>query len=74
MDKAAVPLDLSLNHIPKAPPGSHEALPARDTWHAEDGGPADLLTGPYPVIAECSACGGRIRLEYRLQAEWRHVR
>ena len=29
--------------------------------------PADLLTGPFPITATCSGCGGQIRLEHRLQ-------
>ena len=59
-------------HLPKAH-GDHEAAPAKDTWRTEDGGPADLLRGPYPLTAACSACGGRITLNARMQMEWQHV-
>lgn len=53
--------------------GGHEAAPVKDTWRTEDGQPADLLTSVYPIAATCSACGGPIRLEHRLQYGWRHV-
>jgi hypothetical protein len=53
--------------------GRHEAAPVKDTWRTEDGQPADLLTSAYPITATCSACGGPIRLEHRLQYGWQHV-
>jgi hypothetical protein len=51
----------------------HEATPVKGTWCTEDGQPADLLRSAYPITAACTACGGRIRLEHRLQYEWQHV-
>jgi hypothetical protein len=51
----------------------HEAAPVKDTWHTEDGQPADLLRSSYPITATCTTCGGQIRLEHRLQFGWRHV-
>jgi hypothetical protein len=53
--------------------GSHEGIPVKDTWRTEDGQPADLLSGAYPITAVCATCGGQIRLEHRLQHGWRHV-
>lgn len=53
--------------------GGHTAYPLKGTWVAEDGSPADLLRGPYPVTAECQVCRQPIRLGHRLQMEWRHV-
>jgi hypothetical protein len=53
--------------------GSHEGTPVKDTWRPEDGKPADLLRSAYPIAATCSTCGGRIRIESRLQYGWRHV-
>jgi hypothetical protein len=53
--------------------GGHEGTPVKDTWRTEDGEPADLMRSAYPIMATCLTCGGRIRLEYRLQHEWRHV-
>jgi hypothetical protein len=52
----------------------HEGTPVKGTWHTEDGQPADLLRSAYPITATCANCDGQIRLEYRLQHEWRHVR
>lgn len=62
----------SVTFIPHEPSG-HLAVPAKDTWVTERGAPASLLTGPYPVTARCQVCGGPIRLETRLQMEWRHA-
>ena len=54
-------------------PGRHQGVPVKDTWRTEDGQPADLLRGPYPVTATCAMCGGRITLSARMQMEWQHV-
>jgi hypothetical protein len=53
--------------------GCHEAAPVKGTCRTEDGQPADLLRSAYPITATCSAYGGQIRLENRLQYGWRHV-
>jgi hypothetical protein len=54
-------------------PGNHEAMPAKGTWRTEDGQPADLLTGPFPITATCATCSQPIRLENRLQYGWQHA-
>jgi hypothetical protein len=54
---------------------SHWANPVKDSWLSErTQQPANLL-GPedYPVAAECQICHGRIRLNHKLQWEWRHA-
>ena len=53
--------------------GGHEAAPVTGTWRTDDGQQADLLRSAYPITADCSACGGQIRLEHRLQYGWQHV-
>jgi len=53
--------------------GGHAGMPVKGTWRSEDGEPADLLRSAYPITATCSACGGQIRLDHRLQYGWRHV-
>jgi hypothetical protein len=62
----------SFHFIPKNY-GGHEGTPVKDTWRTEDGQPADLLRGTYPITATCSTCGEPIRLDHRLQYGWRHV-
>lgn len=54
-------------------PGGHEAAPVKASWRTEDGQPADLLTGPFPITATCATCGEPMRLDTRLQYSWRHV-
>jgi hypothetical protein len=53
----------------------HIATPQTGTYARENGGgPASLLLGAdYPVIAACKICGGRIRLDHKMQMEWRHA-
>jgi hypothetical protein len=60
--------------LPKSPAG-HTADPAKDTWRSAQGGaPADLLSdADYPITAVCATCGGSIRLDRKLQMEWRHL-
>jgi hypothetical protein len=53
--------------------GGHEAAPVTGTCRTEDGQPASLLTGPFPIMADCANCAVPIRLERRLQYGWRHV-
>ena len=53
----------------------HMATPVPGSYTMERGGaPARLLYAEdYPVIAVCKICGGRIKLDHKLQMEWRHV-
>jgi hypothetical protein len=51
------------------------ATPAAGSFTKENGGgPARLLYDEdYPVIAACKVCDGRIKLDYKLQMDWRHA-
>jgi hypothetical protein len=52
----------------------HVGMPLKDTWVTEPGARADLLRGEdYPITAECQICTNPIRLERKLQMEWRHL-
>jgi hypothetical protein len=52
----------------------HVATPQTGTYVTEKGAPASPLRDEdYPVIAACKLCGGRIRLEHKMQMEWRHA-
>lgn len=53
----------------------HEAAPVAESWYEErTQHPANLRNSyAYPVIAVCTSCGCRIRLEHIGQLEWRHV-
>jgi hypothetical protein len=53
----------------------HLATPVPGSYTVEeDGGPANLLAdADYPVIAICNVCRGRIKLDHKLQMEWRHA-
>lgn len=53
----------------------HLATPVPGSYTAEDdGGPASLLRAEdYPVIAVCKICEGRIRLDHKMQMDWRHA-
>ena len=53
----------------------HVATPAAGSLTKENGGgPARLLYDEgYPVIAACKVCDGRIKLDYKLQMDWRHA-
>jgi len=55
--------------------GSHEATPVKDSWYSErTQHPANLLADfDYPVIAVCETCHGRIRLDFKIQMQWRHA-
>jgi hypothetical protein len=64
---------VTLSFIPAGTAG-HAAEPAAGSCVRENGGGrANLLeNADYPVIAHCRICHGRIKLDYLLQAEWRH--
>jgi hypothetical protein len=55
--------------------GGHVATPRKDSWVTERGGiSADLLRSEdYLIVAACATCGRRIRLNHKLQMEWRHA-
>lgn len=58
-----------------AVPGVHEALPAKGTLRCERDGNALLVAMPwdFPILAECGTCGGTIRRQDSLFANWEHV-
>lgn len=53
----------------------HLATPVSRTYTVEDGGAPPRLLYPqdYPVLAECTICHAKIRLDFMSQMEWRHV-
>jgi hypothetical protein len=61
--------------VTPAGPAGHAAAPLQGSWTTErGGGPADLLRSEdYPIAATCQECGAPIRLDHKLQANWRHA-
>jgi len=61
-------------YVPDDPAG-HTATPSHGTWARErSAAPPDPASDDsYPLTAACARCGQPIRLDYRLQMEWRHT-
>lgn len=62
-------------YFPHTARGSHQALPVKDSCRSEETGQPARVTDQsgFPLIAECQACRGRIRLSSLLQMEWQHA-